>query len=607
MCGITGIYNFSDRIEEEKLKAMTDALIHRGPDGEGFYFNEEHSLGFGHRRLSIIDLSEAGDQPFQSIDGRYTITFNGEIYNYLELRKQLEKTGEVFVSETDTEVLLKMYVHFDEDCLNLLDGMFAFCIWDNQKKTLFCARDRFGEKPFFYTKTANQFLFASEIKALWAAGISKKADPRKCYDYLLYGTVRDTSDISSTFYENIKELPASHFMKVDVNGSLSMVQYFNINLNETNDEINFETAQEQFADMFRQSIQRRLRSDVGVGSSLSGGLDSSSIVSMVNQLKSKNQKQKVFSARFKGYTKDEGEYIQQVLNMYPDLEAYSVFPSHHSVFDNLEKVIFHQDEPFNSLSISAQYEVFNLASSNNVKVLLDGQGADESLCGYQSFHQAYLTQLKKNDPSLYKQERAAFNKNTSWQYTDQGWRSRLKGLNNNYYKKIAKLNRIIRSPKSDYFVGIHPELVRTYKREDHPNFKPNTLKGQLKHALVGRGLSDLLRYADRNSMANSIEVRLPFLDHQIIEFIFTLPDNFLIKDGWTKYILRKAFENSLPPQISWRKEKIGFKPPQEQWMTNNSFKIMLNEAKEKLKTENIIMKEYTQLNWHYIMLAKYIQ
>jgi asparagine synthase (glutamine-hydrolysing) len=605
MCGIAGILSFNQKVEHVSILKMISTLQHRGPDGEGIWIDDAKKVGFGHKRLSIIDLSDAGKQPMHYANERYTITFNGEIYNYLELKKELINKGYTFQSNSDTEVLLALYDLKKEELLNDLDGMFAFCIWDNVTATLFCARDRFGEKPFYYHSNQNYFAFASEMKALFTLGISNTKNQKKIYNYLLYNILEDPLDKSATFYESIKQLEPAHYLIITLDHKIFKKKYWDIDINE-NSVLSENDAIEKFKELFTLSISRRLRSDVPVGSSLSGGLDSSSIVMMIDRIKNNNQIQKTFSARFKNFSKDEGNYMQMVIDN-STVEPHFVFPTLESVISNLKKICKYQEEPIGSLSAAIQYEVMILAKTNGVKVLLDGQGADEVLAGYKPFWITYFNQLYrsnrgkfKNETSLYEQvhNESLFQNNIEFK-----WRA----YHNHSFKSVSELQRKLKSPTSSYFIGIHPDLVSTYKNEHNPIPKTTSLKEHLYFYLMERGINELLHCADRNAMANSVEVRLPFLSHQLIEFIFTLPNELLLKNGWSKYILRKSMENILPPEITWRKDKIGFEPPQEQWLQSNYFKEYLQEAIIQLQKEKMITKSYSQLNWNYISLLAFSQ
>ncbi len=607
MCGIAGILHFnSEAVSLDKLKSMTDSIAHRGPDGERQWRSEKGNVGLGHRRLSIIDLTDSGAQPMQYAKGRFTITFNGEIYNYIELKQALLEAGYSFESETDTEVLLALYDQKGKQCLADLDGMFAFAIWDEEKQELFCARDRFGEKPFFYFKDENHFIFASELKALWKAGVQKNISSQKIYEYLLYGTIQDYNKPDQTFYQEVYSIEPAHSILINSSAAIQKECYWQIDLSIKNTSIGIEEASQHFYQLLLNSVDKRLRSDVPVGSSLSGGLDSSSIVALIAELKSEGQQQSTFSARFKNFSKDEGYFIQQMLDRYPSIQSHEVYPSESSVLNHLEKIIYHQDEPFNSMSISAQFEVMQLAKKNGVTVLLDGQGADEYLAGYDGFYSTYYSELQQLNRKQYNEEIKAYKELKGSEFKQASLKDKLKLKSQGVYQKVAHLRRKTKPANDQYFMGIHPDIVNQYKGVKSPIDQPNNLKQHLLSLSTKKGLSQLLRYADRNSMANSIEVRLPFLDHQLVEFVFGLPDEFLIQKAWTKFVLRKGMEGKLPKEISWRKDKIGYEPPQNKWMTSAHFQERVKDSRSKLLDNKLITKTYDRLDWHYLMLASYV-
>lgn len=606
MCGITGILNFKNRVDRDTLSRMTDKLIHRGPDGGGIWFNEQQNLGFGHRRLSIIDLSNAGAQPMHYQD-RYTITYNGEIYNYIELRTELEAKGYSFTSHTDTEVILASYAEKGKKCLQDFDGMFAFAIWDSLEEKLFCARDRFGEKPFFYSVSESSFSFASEIKAFWESEIKKQVNYKYVYDYLLFGTTQSITKPESTFYENVLSLEPAFYLEVSKTGNIQKKRYWDINFQAINTRLSIDEAKEEFYALFKDSVSKRLRSDVPVGSSLSGGIDSSSIVSLIHKIRSKDQIQKTFSARFENFSRDEGPFINEVIKGKDNIDAYNVYPTEQSVLDRLDKIIYHQDEPFGSLSIAAQYEVMETARKNNVIVMLDGQGADEYLAGYTVFFDSYYQQLHRENKGLYTQELRAYKELYGKDFEPLNPFSKLKSFSEFWYQKAASIRRSFTNSKSDYFAGIHPDIVDQFKTHRNPRFQPADLKEHLHASTTRKGLSELLRYADRNSMAHSLEVRLPFLNHKLVEYTFSLPPEYLIHNAWTKYVLRESMEGILPKAIQWRKDKIGFEPPQGRWLETKFFKDMLGDSISKLKEHNIIISTPNpELYWKYIMIAKYM-
>ena len=397
MCGIVGKINFENQaVSENELKLMADTIAHRGPDGEGYWINDDNNIGFGHRRLSIIDLSEKGKQPMHYQD--YTITYNGEIYNYLKIRDDLYNKGYKFNSETDTEVILAAYKEYGQSCLNHLDGMFSFAIWDNQKKILFGARDRFGEKPFYYYKDKSQFSFASEMKALFSIGIPKTPSKSMLFNYLVYDVVENPNEKSETFYEDIYQVPPSHSFTLKLDGKFALSKYWEIDL--TNKlELSYKEATDKFYTLFNDSIKKRMRSDVEVGTSLSGGLDSSSIVSsIINNFPDNNLN--TFTARFDDISYDEGYFIDILKNKYAFNSNYT-WPKENLIIDELDKIFHHQEEPFGSSSIIAQWEVMKIAKEQNVTVLLDGQGADETLAGYYKYFLPYLHEIYRNNSSIF--------------------------------------------------------------------------------------------------------------------------------------------------------------------------------------------------------------
>lgn len=569
MCGIAGILSFNNNsIELNHLKRMTDAIIHRGPDNEGHWISNCKRVGLGHRRLSIIDLTSNSKQPMH-YKSRFSIVFNGEIYNYREIKEYLVSKKYIFSSESDTEVLLALYANKGREMVHDLDGMFAFAIWDSLKNELFCARDRFGEKPFYYFIDKNKFVFASEMKALWALGIPKLIKEESIHSFIKNDFKETENYQNQTSFHNINKLCPASTLTIDFERKPNISKYWSLDSVKINEDITFEDATEKYLEIFQESVKYRLRSDVSVGSSLSGGIDSSSIVMMIDKLKPRDQIQKVFSARFENFEKDEGYFIQKLLDNFKTLDSYNTWPEKSSILDFIEKVIYHQEEPFASTSVLAQWKVMKLAKENNVTVLLDGQGADEYLAGYFPEQKIYLTQLFFENKKKYKSQLKSFN---------------LINRNSNY--NADYLN-------SETFKMRLGRLKKTLLQQpiDYMNFKDS-----LKNRLNSKGFHDLLRYADRNSMAFSREIRLPFLSHKLVEFVMTLPDDFLINDGWSKYIHRKSFDKLIPNEICWRKSKIGFEPPQKRWLNDKKVIEIFNNQKEKYKIKDEIFKNESYNN-----------
>ncbi|MBV4357897.1 asparagine synthase (glutamine-hydrolyzing) [Pinibacter aurantiacus] len=583
MCGIAGIVTTNTSfIAEQHLLQMTNALQHRGPEKERLWINEDKTVGFGHRRLCIIDLSEAGAQPMHYLN-RYTIVYNGEIYNYIEIKETLQKQGYSFVSHSDTEVILAAYDCWKEKCLQQFDGMFAFAIWDNVEKKLFAARDRFGEKPFFYHfDQSNNFLFASEMKALWAVGIEKEMSNSMLLNYISLGWVQNPVDNMETFYSGIFQLPhASYLIFSLYENDLSIVRYWDID-KEKKIDISAENAIEQLAQLFTTSIKRRLRSDVSVGTSLSGGLDSSSVVATIKKI-SEGADLSCFSAIFPNFEKDESKYIADVREKF-NLKSFTTTPTAEGFINDFEKLCYHQEEPFGSSSIYAQFKVFELAKQNDVTVLLDGQGADETLAGYSKYIHWFLQELLTSKFHVFQQQKKMLvQNNVSFDWGLKNYVAALlpaQAASQLQKKSISSLlnNRDIKRDFVEAFL------------DRETMYKPivTKLNDMLYFNTMQFGLQELLRYADRNSMAHSREVRLPFLSHELVEFIFSLPAELKINNGFTKNILRQTMQDSLPSSIVWRKDKVGFEPPQKKWMEQKQVQDYIMHAKEKLVAKKIL-------------------
>jgi asparagine synthase (glutamine-hydrolysing) len=615
MCGIAGIISINpNNISCERLKKMTDAISHRGPDGEGFWMDVSGKSGLAHRRLAIIDLSENAAQPMH-YSGRYSVVHNGEIYNYIELREELAKKGYIFKTSSDTEVILAAYDCYKEDCLKYFDGMFAFAIWDEKEQTLFCARDRFGEKPFYYSFDDEQFMFASEAKALWAAGIAKKINNPLLLNYLALGHSQTPVDRTITFYQDIFSLPPSNYLTLRLPDlSFSLNNYWDCN-KEKQIAISGNEAIEKLHELFYISIKRRLRSDVQIGTSLSGGLDSSAIVSFIKELNEPGFSQKSFSAIFPGFEKDESSYINLVAKKF-NFENYTVSPTADNLINDFEKLCYHQEMPFPSSSIYAQFKVFELSKQHHVKVMLDGQGADEIFAGYTKYIHWYLQELLLKKTGTARKEISAFKKNKiNFDWSLKNYVAALfpaqaaNQLEKREARKISANKDLRADFKEQYF-------------EKQTIYKPlvTKLNDILYFNTFQSGLDELLRYADRSSMAHGTEVRLPFLNHELVEFVFSLPAHFKIHDGSTKWILRKTMNDQLPEEIVWRKDKVGYEPPQRIWMENKIMQDYIYESKKILVQEKILKPEVLSkknqpmdahaadnFDWRYLVAAKCIR
>jgi asparagine synthase (glutamine-hydrolysing) len=618
MCGIAGIIQTdSPFYSKEHLKKMTDSLVHRGPEGEACWQNNSGKVLLGHRRLCIIDLSDAAAQPFHYMN-RYTIIHNGEIYNYIELRDDLKKKGYSFTSASDTEVIAAAYDHYSDECIEYFDGMFAFAIWDEQEQELFAARDRFGEKPFYYSFNDNHLVFASEIKALWAAGIERKLNLQMLFNFITIGYTDNPGHPAETFYCNIHKLPAASTLYYSTEEKeLTIEKYWDIDLASTQ-TITDKEAEDKFCHLLQRSVRRRLRSDVAIGTSLSGGLDSSSIVSIAslfnNERPDPGSDFNSFTAIFPGFEKDESESALKVASKF-GLRPHTVAVTVDDFVNDWERFVYFQEEPFGSASAYAQYKVYELAKKHGVKVLLDGQGADETLGGYTRYYKWYWQEL-------FQSRRLIRSKELS--------QAREIGVNEpfNYKNVIAALFPDIATVilERQYLVNalrqedLTRDFVRMQSKEAYYSAPSSfDLNGALYFNTCVHGLEELLRLADRNAMAHGREARLPFLNHELVEFLFTLPSNFKIRKGWTKWLLRQAMDSHLPNEITWRKDKIGFEPPQNEWMKDPRVMDMIRESQKKLvdakilqphilnkPIRNVSAHDPEPFDWRYLSAAAYL-
>ena len=600
MCGIFGILNI-DRaaVDVERLHLATTAIRHRGPDDEGYLLvdtragrtrscagpdtdyrlslpelsqhgSEHFDLAFGFRRLSILDLSPAGHQPMGSSDGKLWIVFNGEIYNYRELRDELA-ARHTFTTSSDTEVILAAYREWGESCVERFNGMFALAIWDSASRKLFVARDRFGEKPLHYVHVPQRlFAFASEMKSLWAAGLAgREIHEETLALFTQHGQVEAGEQ---TMYAGIMRLPQAHCLTISVDGRLQKRRYWDIDPRQRIDGWNDQRYAERFRDLFTSSVNLRLRADVPVGSSLSGGLDSSTVVSVMNRLLPEHAVQKTFSARFDDPSRDEGKWMDLVTRN-NRVERHDVWPTAERFFAELNDLFWHQEEPFTSASVYAQWSVMRLAKQNGVTVLLDGQGADEMLAGYHSYFNEITDDLLNSfDVRGYLQWRRdclamhGFVPGSFVRVLKQKTPAPLKRL----LKKGMEWSRAL--PQVEPVQPVYPREFG----------KTSSLRKLLWWNTTRVGLVELLRYADRNSMAHSREVRLPFLDHHLVEFVFQVPERLLLKNGWTKWIVREAFRGIVPKEISDRVDKLGYMPPQQQWLGNRSWQELMMDQLQKV-------------------------
>lgn len=512
MCGIAGIAG-SVNNGETLMGRMLESMKHRGPDYRGVW--TDSNIVLGHNRLSIIDLSEQANQPMHSIDGRYTLVYNGEIYNYKELKDDLKKVYP-FKTQSDSEVLLYAYIYWGTDCLNHLNGMFSFAIWDNQEKKLFAARDRFGVKPFFYSVHNDNLIFASEIKGLFAYGIEKVPDEETWLRYLKYGTY---GLYGKSFWKEIKELKAGHFLEYE-KGKLKIRRWYDFigNVGKVHKYDNYDSLAADYVELLKDAVSLRFRSDVPVGFNLSGGLDSSILLAMVHHLFPEDPHISAFTFYSDDERYDELPWVQSMIdNTNKPLVKCLLTPE--DVAENIKLFCHHQDEPYGGLPTIAYSNIFREARKRGIIVLLDGQGMDEAWAGYDYYN-------KQGEIYVQGTNQSPTRPNT----LKKGLRESVNGLS---YEKV---------------------------------FNDDLLDKQYRD-IVYTKFPRLLRFSDRFSMMHSTELREPFLDHRLVEFAFAQNREMKIRNGEHKWALRRIASEYLPDNVVFA-PKRALQTPQREWMSN---------------------------------------
>ncbi len=574
MCGIVGVVERGGD-PARWVEAMLRTMEHRGPDGSGV-LDCGGGVVFGHRRLSILDLSAAGAQPMTRAGSGCVLTYNGEIYNYLELRDELKRLGAAFTTGTDSEVLLAAYEHWGRDCLARFNGMFAFAIYDPVRRTIFCARDRYGEKPFLFHVSRERFVFASEYKALLLhPALSLEVDETR----LLHAAHNASTGLDAdrqTVFSDVLQLLPSEAMEVDVDTLATTTwRYWQVEPESGRVVVDENAVFDEFRELLVSSVRLRMRSDVPVGSCLSGGLDSSAIVCIVRRLLGEDAPYSTFSGHFPGSRADEWCYAQQVVEA-TGVDSYRTEPTVDRFLEELPRFTWHNELPVGSSSQFAQWCVFELARQHGVTVLLDGQGADETLGGYEQYFAYYVAALRESGD-------------------EQRLQAELPLIRERYPLALAQPRHALRDRLplrvrhwlsnrlglgTSLLYGVRPGMAASLGRQEAlPRI---TGFGPLSSALIqdtfGRYLTTLLRYGDRNSMAHSREVRLPFCDHRIAEFVFGLPAPLLMGEVQTKRLLRESMRGILPESIRTRWNKQGFRPPQDQWFRSPALIAQVREV-----------------------------
>lgn len=654
-------------IRAESLRLMNTLVRHRGPDDEGYVLfkgldqnplilggrdtspacfqsaiayapkdmlpaGELATLGMAHRRLSIIDLAVTGHQPMCSRNNRYWIVYNGEVYNYLELREELKELGYTFISQSDTEVILAAWEYWGESCLNRFNGMFSFAVYDTLSQSISLVRDRFGVKPLYYWVSPSGLVaFASEIKQFTVLpGWSPRLNGQRAYDYLIWGLIDHSGETS---FKGVFQLRPGHVLKIHLNtfshDNACLVLHEPIEsapwyvLEPRAFEGTLDEAAAEFRNIFSDALSLRLRSDVPVGSCLSGGLDSSSIVCMMNRLlltQSTPLLQKSFSACTNEKQYDEKEFIDEVVNA-TGLKSFSVYPSLDNLFPSLPDILWHQDEPFGSASIYAQWNVFALASQHGIKVMLDGQGADEHLAGYHTYfamRQASLMKQLRFIRLLCDLRATRRLHGYTILHSARDMASLLLPVaQRKMVAKIFHTSDLDPPWLSRDLMGAEAENPFSLEQR-----KPSSVLKLSLLQLRATSLPMLLHWEDRNSMANSIEARIPFLDYRLVEFVLGLPEEYKLKDGITKRVLREAMRGILPEKVRLRRDKIGFATPEQLWLKNYNPQLFRNELRSAVDRSQGILshavlgildemidgkRPFSFLVWRMICLGKWIE
>lgn len=569
MCGICGKINFNgEPVDHSLLKRMTSCLSHRGPDDEGIYLKD--NVGLGHRRLSIIDLSPSAHQPMSNEDGTLWIVYNGEIYNFRELREDLIRRGHVFRSRSDTETIIHLYEEYGVECLKYLRGMFAFAIWDERDKSLFLARDRVGKKPLFYLYSEKTFVFASEIKAiLQDEEIPRMPDITAIHHYLTYMSVPSPSSA----FEGIKKLPPAHYL-ICKDGHVSIKRYWKLSYLPKFAVQDEKELENELYEKINDAVRIRLISDVPLGAFLSGGMDSSVVVALMSRIM--KEPVKTFSIGFYEKEYDELRYARIIAEKFKT--EHTEFKVRPDAVEILPKIIWHYNEPFADPSAIPSYYVSKLAREH-VTVVLNGDGGDEIFGGYVRYAANELAMKFERMPHFFKNKMLPFigrlmpsSKNPAsffWRFKrfaqtlplspelrNASWITHF----NNEMKEGLYSEKFKENTKG---VDSFDIILDKYKQADADNFVDKTL-----YADVSLYLADtLLSKMDIASMANSLEARSPLLDHELMEFVAKIPARLKVCKGRTKIILKNTFKNILPEEII-KRDKMGFGVPLDRWFRN---------------------------------------
>lgn len=576
MCGIAGIFNFNGKeVNLDTINLLTDAVAHRGPDGRGIWFNNEKNLAFGHRRLSILDTSSNGHQPMTYESDRYVITLNGEIYNFIEIRNELTKLGCTFKSETDTEVVLAAYNIWGKNMLHKFNGMWAFAIYDNQNKTLFLSRDRFGVKPLYYSKNDTSFIFSSEVQAIQKS-ISTKVELNLDVIHNIVSGGFNSFGTENTYLKDVYSLPAGYSITINAN-KIDKEKWYT--LKKIAVPKNFTNQAEELKKLIYDACKIRMRSDVPVATCLSGGVDSGTITAVLAdtnfkiEQRFKNYTHKGFCASFPSTPIDESSDAQRLakqLNTKVD-----VLSINSPTVNELTEALHQCDGPMHALAFYPIWKLYKHIKASNIVVTLDGQGPDEMLGGYRPIREALEAAVELKKPlwfwDVYKTYAAQGETSqfSSKQYAKNQLRGAIRGQLSKLKNKL-KTNNFISTEisKKTTYVHIAPESYNKLDKSLYNQFFQSPLPG-------------ILQQYDRCSMANGVECRMPFMDYRIVEFVFSLPVESKVGGGYTKRILREATKGILPDETRLNKLKIGFNAPIIDWFKGELKEFMLEQMSSK--------------------------
>ncbi len=576
MCGINGFISLDNSVDlktqddiKSKVSLMNDLIAHRGPDSDGIFM--KNPICFGFRRLSIIDLTDDANQPMLSTDGKIVIVFNGEIYNYIEIRKDLVDKGYIFKTQSDTEVIINSYIEYGYKCVGKFNGMWAFAIYDFRKNVLFCSRDRFGVKPFYYYSDNESLLFSSELKSLHKICNLKKANLSKVYEYLAYGyRIND----GETFFENCFELlPGTNL--IYENNKIRYQKYWKLRVNsyKHEDSLSFH---EEYSKLFKSAVRLRYRSDVPVGILLSGGFDSSSIAKVTDNLIEKGELEQneihAFIASFPDFKDDETEIAREFIKTCKHIKLHEMIIDSKTLVDDFEKTIYGLDHPVSSFATIAHNNIMKKCNEKGIKVVLNGQGSDEAYAGYIRYISGVhlLDQLLSRDGNFFSEfnHLHSLNKYSTPFLLSQMFKSTLSHTHSSFLR--AKFMEKSISCLNKEFVKMN---YKHYKSDWKFSLYGNNFNRYLLDQIMHKTLNNILQYEDISSMLQSIEIRSPFMDYRLMEFAFSIPNDLKFKNGITKVIQRETIGKMLPDSITNNRKKIGFNTPFTDYISNDtSFK-----------------------------------